>query len=159
MGLIIIPSSFGLRNTVAGWGAVFGVSIIGIGFLLIGVLGSILNAIENKLRKEKQEKLQSSRSVMRLSDIEIKRMVDEAGIIDLEQFEKERSSEYEFKYVLVADNPKNAICIISKTTISKNKPALQCPSCQNYYLTKYLLSWLDKNSKCLICQFELKVKK
>ena len=86
-------------------------------------------------------------------------MADEAIVIYIEKYEKEKSIEFDFKYILVLDVPKNAICMISKTSIEKKESVLQCPNCQNYYLSMYLLGWLNKNDKCPICNTVLKTKK
>jgi hypothetical protein len=126
------------------------ISFFGFMILLVGMSGFLLNRIYNKKKSRP-----ISRVDLRLSDLEIERMVEGSGVLDLEQFEKERSIEFNFKYILVLELPKKSICMISKTQIGKQETVLQFPECQNYYLSKYLLGWLDKNSNCPICQFDL----
>jgi len=154
LGLGSIFGSFGLLTIVEGWNAVAIVSFVGLMILIIGISGLFLN------RRDYKKDLQStSRAEKRLSDIEIERMVDEASVIYIEKYEKEKSIEFDFKYILVLDVPKNAICMISKTSIEKEESVLQCPNCQNYYLSKYLLGWLNKYDNCPICKTVLKTKK
>ena len=154
LGMGTILGSFGLIATIEGWNAVAMLSFLGFMIICVGMSGFILNRIYNKKKSRP-----ISRVDLRLSDLEIERMVESPGVLNLEQFEKERSIEFNFKYILVLELPKKAICMISKTQIEKEETVLQCPECQNYYLSKYLLGWLDKNSKCPICQFDLKTKK
>ena len=159
VGMGIFFGSIGLIATEGGWNAFAVVSFVGFMILIIGVSGFLLNSINYKNSRDYKENLKSTRSVMRLSDIEIERMVEDTDLIDLEQFEQEQGTEFVFKYVLIIEKPKNAICMISKTPIEKNETVLQCPNCENYYLCRYLLGWLKKNSECPICKFLLKVKK
>ncbi|NPE06818.1 MAG: hypothetical protein GNW80_00930 [Asgard group archaeon] len=152
--MLAILGSFGLLTIVDILSEFFTVLSIGFFFFIVGLVGFSVNR-----RDHKKIILARSRVDMRLSDIEIERMVDEASVIDLAQFEKEKSSEYELKYILASEKQENIICMISKTLIGKDESALQCPNCENYYLSKYLLGWLNKNSKCPICQAKLKIKK
>ncbi len=159
-GALTTIGSFGLLVTGDIWTSVLITSIIGFLFFIIGLIGYTSNRRDYKKYLQATSGAQTtSRADMRLSDIDIERIIDEASVIDLEQFEKEKIVEYDFKYKVVQEIPKNAICMISKTPIEKEESVLQCPNCQNYYLTKYLLGWLHKNSKCPICQFDLKTKK
>ncbi|MBK5113096.1 MAG: hypothetical protein KGD59_08030 [Candidatus Heimdallarchaeota archaeon] len=156
-GVVVILVGFGVFATEEEWNAVLVISLAGLGFGLIGLVGFLLNRYYYRLSLRQVGKIY--RVDLRLSDLEIERMVEGSGVLDLEQFEKERSIEFDFKYILVLDLPKKAICMISKTQIEVNETVLQCPECQNYYLSKYLLGWLNKNSNCPICQTALKLKK
>jgi hypothetical protein len=51
--------------------------------------------------------------------------------------------------------PSNAFCSISKTHLEKSESILQCPICENYYLERYLLSWLENNDNCPVCKTKL----
>lgn len=156
-GVGVILGSFGALASEDGWNAVLVISLFGLISGISGLFGFLLNRYI--YRPSLRPNGEIYRADLRLTDLEIERMVEDTGVINLEQFEKEKGIEFDFKYILVQEIPKNAICMISKTQIEKEKTVLQCPNCQNLYLGKYLLGWLAKNNNCPFCQTVLKLKK
>lgn len=78
---------------------------------------------------------------------------------DEESKVKKLPIEEEIKYNFIKIKGKpigKAICAISKTKLDETDEILRCPHCNSYFIEKYLMGWLEKSSKCPICQSNLK---
>ena len=49
----------------------------------------------------------------------------------------------------------NKFCIISKTALTPEKAILQCPFCGALFIEEYLVSWLQMEENCPVCQRKL----
>jgi len=161
LGIAAIIGSIVILATIQRFEVVGIVGILGVVMLFIGLpaLTDNREKYRDYLRAKAKEERRLTRAEMRLSDLEIKKLMKESSLIDLEKFEKSKGIKFNFKYVEKRDIPKKVICMISKTQIKTKDSILQCPNCQNYFNRKYLIGWLYKNTDCPICQTTLKTKK
>jgi hypothetical protein len=161
LGIGTFAGSFGIQIVIERFEVFLIIGFFGLMLLLVGIASFRFNRQDyrEKLRSSDQENRDLTRAEMRLSDLEIKKLMKESSILDLEEFEKRKNVKFNFIYISKSDLPKDVICMISKTQINEKNPTLQCPNCQNVFVKKYLLAWLFKNEKCPICQFVLKESK
>ena len=52
---------------------------------------------------------------------------------------------------------KDAICMISKMSLSGRSDILQCVFCRSVFIGEYLREWIEENGTCPVCKEELKV--
>lgn len=86
-------------------------------------------------------------------------LISSAKIFGQRHSRKKEKILYVYTFIEIEKPPAKAICMISKTLLDEKGKTLQCPNCENYFLSEYLLGWLKNNHKCPICQTKLKIKK
>jgi len=67
------------------------------------------------------------------------------------------SGRYRIDAYVITNPPSNEMCRISKLPLRTDQDVLQCPSCESYFIKKYLEDWLRENDVCPVCKFKLKI--
>ncbi len=67
------------------------------------------------------------------------------------------SGRYRIDAYVITNPPLEEMCMISKLPLRSNQDVLQCPSCEAYFIKKYLEDWLREKDVCPVCKFKLKI--
>lgn len=67
------------------------------------------------------------------------------------------SGRYRIDAYVITNAPSNELCRISKLPLRTDQDVLQCPSCESYFIKKYLEDWLREKDVCPVCKFKLKI--
>ena len=67
------------------------------------------------------------------------------------------SGRYRIDAYVITNPPLEEMCMISKLPLRTDQNVLQCPSCESYFIKKYLEDWLREKDVCPVCKFKLKI--
>ncbi len=67
------------------------------------------------------------------------------------------SGRYRIDAYIITSPPLEEMCMISKLPLRTDQDVLQCPSCESYFIKKYLEDWLREKDNCPVCKFKLKI--
>ncbi len=67
------------------------------------------------------------------------------------------SGRYRIDAYVITNPPLEEMCMISKLPLRTDQDVLQCPSCESYFIKKYLEDWLREKDVCPVCKFKLKI--
>lgn len=67
------------------------------------------------------------------------------------------SGRYRIDAYVITNPPLEEMCMISKLPLRTDQDVLQCPSCESYFIKKYLEDWLREKDICPVCKFKLKI--
>jgi hypothetical protein len=76
----------------------------------------------------------------------------ESGVIP----EEISTSKYNILLAIVQDPPEKAIGIITKLDLDDEAIALQCTTCESYFIPRYILDWLKTKNYCPVCKTIIK---